>query len=243
MVGSANKVVLNLDVQEDAEGASVKETYKLCYISVKVASADVQVELNYTFNGNKMNLDELDSNTVSEINPGFEKVGSMDTELVKFIERLNAALVAQLDACYEEGMALINAAQTPAEKEAAIAAAMEAYKALVVDISKLMDVSVEEENAVAFNAAHYPALYAANPDLLADVGVIRTNGDDIGKSFSAEALFLENIRSAASHEIVKKDASYAPYKAIQENYVYYESPYGIYYAWLKNYKYLPSKTK
>jgi hypothetical protein len=201
----------------------------------------VQVEFNYTFNGEAVKTEAFDSHTASEVNPAFEKIGTMDTELVKFVERLNAALLAELDACYEEGMAAIAAGEMTAGE------AFAAYKALVLDISKLMDASVEEEDAVSFDQKNYPALFARNPKLMADVGIFHSNDTP------AHVRFLEYIRSAVSYEIVTKpqiqtpdglaDAMYSPYSNIEEAYVYYDSPYGIYYAWLKNYKYLPADKK
>ena len=161
---------------------------------------------------------------------------------------MNAALLAELNACYEEGMAAINAAETPEAKAAATQAAIAAYSALVADISKLMDASVEEDDAVDFNEKNYPTLAKTNPDFLKNIGIL-----DHGMSDSAKVRFLEYIRSAVSYEIVTKpqvpseqgmiDQMYSPYTNIREAYVYYESPYGIYYAWLKNYKYLPKETQ
>ena len=124
--------------------------------------------------------------------------------------------------------------------------AVAAYAALVADISKLMDASVEEDDAVKFNAKQYPALVAQNPDFMADVGIFDHKYD------SAETRFLEYIRSAVSYEIVKKpqesvsgvlkDAEYKTDSGLViGDFVYLDSPYAIYYAWLKNYKYLPKE--
>ncbi len=234
-VGDAKNLKLNIAVQQYSDikiDTKVDPVYELCYIRVKALADDVTVGYEYTLNGKKETIPEANM-SVNVFDPNFEMVGNLDTELVKFIERLNSALIGKLDECYAECAAKIAAGTMTADQ------AVEAYTALVNDICKLMDTSVEDP--YTYDITNYPVL-AADPtpddeieklyfDLKAEVGV------------NASTL-LSYIQSATSHEIIElKDEEGNPITYGVEEYVYFDSAYGIYYAWLEKFGFVPGEKK
>ena len=153
-------------------------------------------------------------------------VGTLDTELVKFIENLNADVIGFLDRCYNTGREAIDTA-APEDKAAAIEKAIADYTALVKEISLLM--SDNDPAFFSYSYADYPLLigkyYYQKPG-----GVSASN-------------FAAYVRSATSSTIVKnvdpdtgEELTY-----LGESYIYFDSPYGIYYKWLEKFGFLPVK--
>jgi len=201
--------------------------YLLYYVRVTAKSDDLKVSYTTTKAGEE---DAIPSKFIKKgkTDPNFEMVGNLDTELVKFLEVLNKDLVGILDQCYNNGRTAIDAA-APADKAAAVEKAIADYTALVKEISLLMG-----ENDAAF--------FSYEPR---DFPIL------IGKYFYQKLAgvsasnFAEYVKSATSPTIVKKvdvdtgeELTY-----LGEAYIYFDSPYGIYYKWLQKFGFLPPETK
>lgn len=227
--GDPNNLILDMNIQESEEvglGAG-KPSYVMYLIRVKTASDAVNVDCVQTLNGQRK---AFTSTPTEDVKIDYERLGQMDTELVKFAERLNVAVIALLDACYAKGMAAIEVAT---DKDAAIEQAIADYNALVNDLSKLLATDVD--SLPGFTAENYPALYGSI-DLLDAVKV---------DSFNT---FLKYMKDATSYEIIEepKNAQTGADAVLStpdgnEAYVYLTSPFGIYYQWLKSSKFLPEE--
>ena len=215
----AGKLMLNFNVAESNLELEVEDDahrYVLCYVTV-TADPGFELVANYTLNGTAI---DFGSRVTTDVNPEFEKLGEMDTELVKFIERVNGVVLAELNRCES----------------------FEEVSALVADISKLLDSSMTKKADFVYTAANFPTLikiYKSSSELFSALGVR-----------DAEML-IENIQSASSYTVVTKpdvpDGNGVPKPATYEGasyeeYIYFNSPYVVYYNWLADYKYLP-KTK
>lgn len=233
-MGDSKNLILNMSFTESAE-LEMESYYVLYYIRVKLHSSDVKVSCRQTINGVAKEIDG--TKKIDELYVDLDILGQLDTGLVKFSENLNAKLIAQLDACYAQGMEAIRAAKTPEEKVAAIDNAMSSYSALVAEIGKLLDPSYEFYKAPAFNVTNYPIL-AENLKIVGDLNVSNAN------------TLLEYVKCLTSSEIVKKpdvkNASGGYDPATDNSGELYEyrmaySPYVLYYQWLKEFKFLPKK--
>lgn len=234
-LGTSDNLILNVAINEFSD-IKLKDdsdpNYKLCYVRVTTTGDDVKVNYSHSHNGRTMPIPE--ANITTDINPDFEIVGNLDTELVKFLEKLNTVMIGELDACYAECKAKVDAGTMTVDQ------AVAAYTALVKDIGKLLDPSVK--NAYAYTVENYPVLSAdAQPDTdtIEPVFVLETR-----LGVSAETL-LQYVKSITSHNIVKvldSTGNPALYDGVEE-YVYFDSPYGIYYAWLEKFGFLPETKK
>jgi ABC-type glycerol-3-phosphate transport system substrate-binding protein len=82
-------------------------TYLLHYVRVTVDKG-VDVSYSITSNGKTENV-LAENKTVPEVDPDFTILGNLDTEMVKYLSKLNDVLVAKLNACqsYSEIVALV----------------------------------------------------------------------------------------------------------------------------------------
>lgn len=229
-LGDAKNLVLNMAFTSSSE-LDMESDYVLYYIRVKLHSSDVNVTCTQTINGKATSFAAQ-----KELYIDFDVMGKLDTGLVKFAEKLNVKGVALLDACYEEGMAMIRAAETEEERAAAVELAMANYTALVEELGKLLNPDYEVEKAPDFSEKNYPIL-SQSLSLKNDLGV--DNND--------EDILREYLKRLTSNEIVKKPdgtddkGNSIPATLGKEPYQYRMaySPYVLYYEWLKEFKFLP----
>ena len=112
VIPTGNKGELNIgfhfDYSEDERlDTATEATYLLYYVRV-TAEKDVKVSYSINANGKKETVSE-NNLTVAETDPDFTILGNLDTELIKYLSRLNDDLVAKLNACqnYDEVVALV----------------------------------------------------------------------------------------------------------------------------------------
>ncbi|MBQ2734738.1 MAG: hypothetical protein IJF33_02800 [Clostridia bacterium] len=198
--------------------------YLLTYVRITPA-AGVTLDVNYKITSNGEEVFVADRNVFDNedgiTDPDFEIVGNLDTELVKYCKKLNDMLVEKLNACED----------------------YETFEATVKEISRLL--CTDDEKSVPS-----PSSFVLLKDVVA---AFTTNGtlED----------FKKNLQSAVSYEVIKnmvpdpdaevedgeeqpmKEGEYTDAAGNTEKYVYFDSPYGIYYSWMNKYKYLPSTKK
>ncbi len=231
-LGSDGKLDLNINVT--TYNNSPLETddphnYVLYYIRVVPKSADLNVKLSYNQVSTDGTTEMQQIKKTFSNNPDFDIVGNLDTELVKFLEKINTQLIGALDQCYANGRAAIDAAQTAEEKAAAVEQAIADYTALVREIRILM--ADNEPEFFSYTAANFPLLMYTYNMRSCPGGVSATN-------------FAEYVRSATNSTVIKKvdsDGAELLIPDVGEPYYYYDSPYGIYYKWMQKFSFLPKE--
>ena len=201
-----------------------ERNYLISYIRITPAQG-VDLDVDYALSSNGEEVYIADRNVLDNedgvTDPDFEIVGNLDTELVKYLARLNERLIEKLNACED----------------------YETFEATVKEISRLL--CTDDEVGVPT-----PSSFVLINDVVAEFMVDRKL-DDLKK----------NLQSAVSYEIIKNmipDSSaeveegeerpmiedlYKDKLGNTEAYVYFESPYGIYYSWMTKYGYLPKVNK
>lgn len=226
-LGENGKLNLLFDITTHEQSVIPQEeahNYLLYFVRITSKNDDLKVGYTYTEGGKSATI----STKTAPAGFNFEIVGNLDTELVKFLEKINTQLVGVLDECYAAGRAAIAAATTPEEKAAAIEKAIADYTVLVKELSVLL--GDNEPSAFVYNRANFPTLakygYSSCPG-----GVSNSN-------------FAEYIRNATNSSVIKKmdPATGSELKYEGEPYYYYDSPYGIYYKWMQKFSFLPKET-
>ena len=210
-------LTFNYSHNEEDTLEKTEPNYVLYYVRV---TADADVEVNYciTSNGEEENVFKSNIEARTEANgdadPDFDMVGNLDTEVVKYMYNLNKVLVEKLNACQN----------------------IDELKALIAELQLLL------------NTKSTPASSAFK--VLEDVVKDKA-------TFVNVSTIHSNVKAITSHEIIKNmmladdaetdddlvEAPYVDINARQEEYVYFDSPYGIYYAWMTQYGFLPSEKK
>ena len=107
--GNSGELTLTFEFthNEDERLDTTEANYLLYYVRV-TADAGVDVSLNVTSNGDKAPIREENRKT-SEVDPDFTILGNLDTEMIKYLSKLNDDLVAELNKCqsYAEVVALV----------------------------------------------------------------------------------------------------------------------------------------
>ncbi|MBR2019235.1 MAG: hypothetical protein IKA05_02425 [Clostridia bacterium] len=225
--GDSGELMLNLHYTfEPGYNLLVEERdYLLSYIRVTPAEG-VTLDVDYKLLNNGVEIDVPAKNILDNedgiTDPDFDMVGNLDTELVKYLATLNEKVSALLASCED----------------------YETFEAVVRELSILL--STNEKTPI-----QAPNDYQYIRTLLIDMGLITTD---------ALKELRSNLQSAASHEVikvmvdskeevdddgnpVKVEGLYKDSKGREEAYVYFDSPYGVYYSWMSKYGYLPKADK
>ncbi len=158
-------------------------------------------------------IDVLAADTTAKVfnekdDPDFEMLGNLDTELVKFMYKLNNEIVAFLEACttYDE------------------------LETLVKDLRYLLSTGTA-----------VPQYRTRDIDTDALRQLLEEQYDESGKRL---VNFHHKIQSICSAELVEYSGSecYVDLNNRTEPYVYFDSPYMVYYAWMSEFGYLPAET-
>lgn len=230
---------------EELLNDAVDPTYLLEYIQVTV-------DKNTTVSTTVINFDkEVTETMITPGNPKFKLHGNLDTELVKFMEKLNddiagenGLLEQKFREYYAEYKAVANNVDsTPAEVEAALNTAIEKYEQLVNEISILLSTG---EEAPAYTMTNFPTLYNT---LKSELGYVRDSRFDNEKAenLSELHLYLQIITHYEKYTIMvlneeTMEMEEGRYQH-KEDYVYYDSPFAVYYSWMNTYGYLPKEKK
>jgi len=219
--------------------------YLLQYIHVTV-DKDTEVETTV------INLDKVEKNALETPgNPEFKLHGNMDTELIKFMEKLNdniagenGILEKKFQEYYQEYRAIANNPDsTPADVDAALNEAIDKYEQLVAEISLLLTTG---ETAPVYNQANFPTLFDTLKSEWKYVCDNRFDSERIEnlKEIHQYLKFITNYEKqpimVLNEETMKMEEG--RYQG-REDYVYYDSPFAVYYSWMSNYGYLPKEKK
>ncbi len=150
------------------------------------------------------------SNTASSVNPDFELVGNMDTELIKFMHELDHQLVAMLNACTDYNELVL----------------------LVSDISLLLNTKEEVYDVGQFKVI---GNWVEDPN-----GLIKGNLTQLHR-YLKEATSYEPVKNTdeAGEEYNWTSADALFHEGASEPYIYFDSPYAVYYKWMNEFGYLP----
>ena len=257
--GDSGKLNLIIDLKEDEESPTDLENavsmYSLCYIRVTVNDNNIVPKLTLLVNGETASIPEANV-TKSDIDPDFTMIGNLDTELVKFMQTLNDDMVAFLESKYEEYLLEYqeaiaqysgDSAADALARRAALDAAIEKLEVVVREIGYLL---TTEAVAPTYSSAKLPNLY--DTDLIKKYLVDDNTTEEDEKGGQTLTLlhrYVLNAVSATPLKIMKVqhpentliDAYYGGDEKTGEAYVYYDSLYGIYYAWMEKYGYLPKE--
>ncbi len=256
--GDSGKLNLTIALTEDEEYLtdSAVSRYSLCYIRVTVNDNNIVPTLSLTVNGEAQKI-PTENVTASTVDPDFTMIGNLDTELVKFMQTLNDDLIGFLETKYEEYALEYKAAieqynsasaEDAVARRAALDAAMEKFEVLIREIGYLI---TTEAAAPVYNSANFPNLY--DTDLIKKYIVDdNTTPNEDEKMFQLLTLLHRYVLNAVSETPIKitilqlpdnklLDAYYGGDEATGESYVYFDSIYGIYYAWMQKYGYLPKE--
>ncbi|MBQ7346529.1 MAG: hypothetical protein IJW55_01075 [Clostridia bacterium] len=242
---------------------STEANYLLYYVRV-TANSNVDVKASYFSNGSTVTIAEEKQDT-----PNFEMCGNLDTELVKFLETLNDNIAGEngvLEEKFQEyysdykdavksidnQIAAINGKQdlTDAdladietlekEKETALNGAIGNFEALVAELGVLLSTGEDVPMSTSFTVL---SDYITAWNYVTEDRYTASSGD------VNLAQFHRYIQMAANYEtqtIMVEDGEGGESEALYqetEAYVYFDSPYAVYYAWMQTYGYLPSTKK
>ena len=204
---TGDRNVLKLDIRytldTSAALSSSAPRYALFAISVITDAQIQEVQFNLSVNG--------DANpTVSETqfseNPEFALCGNLDTELVRYLYRVNAKICEMLDACET----------------------VDELRALIADLKILL---------TPFTEQPFEGVDSVFDQL--QVPVLKDYVETLDLNQFYWYLYCATSKSAVTHkepdpakEGAMKDADKNPVTG--EAYVYYSSPYMLYYNWLKS---------
>ncbi|MBR3893850.1 MAG: hypothetical protein IKJ35_01750 [Clostridia bacterium] len=245
--GDLDNLVLNFyyPYGEEMLNEQSDPTYLLEYIQVTV-DKDAKVD-TVTINGDKQEAYKLKTAG----NPEFKPFGNLDTELIKFMEKLNDNIAGEngiLETKFQEYYQAYrkvadNPASTPAAIDAALNTAIEKYAQLVSEISLLLSTG---EEAPVYNQLNFKTLFAT---LKNDWKYVCDNRFDSEKTTNLKEIhqylkFITNYEKQTimvlNEETMKMEEGYYQGK---EDYVYYDSPFAVYYSWMASCGYLPKEKK
>lgn len=168
----------------------------------------------------------------------YDRFGTLDTDLIKFMQEVNDAIPGIFDknfkkiqTAYQEACA----GATEIQKKAALKTACDDLEALIGEFKKLLSV----DEMPSYSRTAFPKIYN-------DIRIFCV--DDRTDKVKAETLaqFHRNVCSLASYETVpykvtSPSGQFDPYGNNEgtEAFVYFDSPYKLYYEWMKKYNFLP----
>lgn len=219
--GVKNKLMLNFlftrDTSENALKIDAEDpNYMLYYITIE-ADNNVAVELSYFMNiTTNPESETAPKITNASAAPDYSLVGNLNTELVKYMYKLNSDvndIIAQCKADIRNGIS------TYAD-----------FEQLVADLQVLLSTSGNYAVTSGDFKGKYLLAYAKNAD-----GVLAGTG--------AFSTLHKNLLAYTTYEITGEPDKWSTISGgnTPEDMVQYDSPYGIYYQWLEKYGYLPTK--
>jgi len=239
--GDSKNLVVNFNYSEDPE-ASVEEgmlDYLFTYVSV-VHDSNVKVKA-------AVSMDDVAGKwkTTDEEEIEYERYGNLDTELIRFMQQVNDAVPEIFEKQYKkihnQYVEDLAAATTEIERNKAIKTACEELEKLVKEFGVLLSVDEMPSHA----RTTFPKLYAD----IRDYGFVVDDRTDKVKA-NTLAQFHRNVRSLSSYEQVpykvsNPDGKFDPYGNNEntEDFIYFDSPYKLYYEWMVTYNYLPDSMK
>ena len=254
--GDSGKLMLTFDITHDEEYQTdtALSKYSLCYIRVTVNDNSLVPTYQLLVNGEKQSIPEANITKATE-DPDFTLLGNLDTELVKFMQNLNNELIGYLEEKfalysqeYHDAIAAYtgNTAEENAARRVALDAAMEKLAAVVQEIGYLL---TTEETEPTYSASTLPNLYGTDliKKYLVDDNTTENDDEKAAQKLTLLHRYVLNAVSATPLKITiiqlpentRIDAYYDGDESTGESYVYYDSLYGIYYAWMTKYGYLP----
>ncbi len=219
--GGTGELNLNLLYTSSADYPLNREEMNYLVSYIRVTPADgVELDIDYNIISNGEKESVLSSNKIdAPSDPDFEIVGNLDTELVKYFASLNDLLVEKLNAC----------------EDYTTFAEVVAEMTLYLSTDENVKVSASSFKHLADIVAQYP------------VNELKANLKS-ATSYEIEKLMIPDPDAEVEEDTPEEDIPMieAPYKdsnGRSEPYVYFDSPYGIYYSWMNQYGYLPSTKK
>ncbi len=190
--------------------------YSIYYFRI---TTDADVNFTYTVlsNGEVVELDpskHIDARTEAAggVDPDFDLIGTLDTELVKYMYELNNKLVAKLNAC-----------QNMAELEA-----------VVSELKVLLSDDPENEPLVS----SFTVLADVIADYIQDNSLEDFHRNTLCITTYEPVVFMEPDPEDPRKEV---EAKYQDNAGNTEEYIYYASPFAIYRGWMQAYGFLPKK--
>lgn len=254
--GDSGKLNLLIDLKEDKDYTTdtAVSKYSLCYVRVTVNDNNIVPDLTVLLNDEKQTIPEANV-TKETVDPDFTMVGNLDTELVKFMQMLNDDMVAFLESKYEEYLLEYKATaaqytgDTPEDafaRSTALDKAIAKLEAVVREIGYLLNTN---ETAPVYNQTRFPILYNTElikKYLLDDNTTVEEDEGALKKLTLLHRYVLNAVSTTPIKIIVEMpegtiEGFYGGDESTGEPYVYYDSIYGTYYAWLEKYGYLPKK--
>ena len=219
--GDAGKLDLAFRYTQDMEyelDSKTEATYLLYYVRV-TSNANVAVKESIFVDGEVENIyaknREDRTEAKGDVDPNYEILGSLDTELVKFMATLNEKLIAKLNACTDY----------PSFEKVV----KEMQLLLVTDEEKLPTVSQFTELADVVSG------YVVKNSL--------SNFQYMLRCATSHEIVKHMIIDPSSPTYDLIEDMFKDVNGKKEAYFYYMTPYGIYYSWMSEYGYLPETRK
>jgi len=216
--GAAGTLELQLRYSHDEDKMLDQKAGDINYnINYFRITADADVDFTYTVmsNGVVETLDpskHVDARTEAngDTDPNFVLIGTLDTELVKYMYELNNKLVAKLDACQN----------------------IEELKALTAEIKLLLSSDPEFEPS--------PVVFTLLSDIVEEYKIDNTLADFHRNTLCITGYEQITIMVPDPNEPGKLiEGTYKDTVGNTEEYIYYVSPYAIYRSWMQTYGFLP----
>ena len=207
---------LNLNVAYKTTSTALTEAenkYAMFLINVNMKAPMTELAFNLTMDGQAVANENMNV-TALEQDPKVAISGTLDVELVKYIDALNKDVDALLDAC-----------TTGTE-----------FKALVEDLHKLLTPKTVDEiytYGFTFDTFKTEAVrnYLQNVDAVEFYRALlcATSKDKVAHKHEVMGEDTTKLE-----ETTKINEIYTDYGTVTEHYYYYSSPYALYFAWLKD---------
>ena len=232
--GDSKNLVVNFNFAENPD-ASFEEgmlDYSFTYVSV-IHDSNVKVKAAVSMDDIAAKFKSTETADIT-----YDRYGTLDTDLIKFMQEVNDAIPEIFDKNFQKIQKAYSEAcegATEIQKKAALKTACDDLEALIGEFRKLLSV----EEMPNYSRTAFPKIYN-------DIRVFCV--DDRTDKVKSETLaqFHRNICSLASYETVPYKVTsisgqFDPYGNNEgtEEFVYFDSPYKIYYEWMKKYNYLP----
>lgn len=221
-LGDTGKLALRFSYTDDGEslldlnpsGSDLPEAnYILSYVRVTELS-DVELSCNLIVNSEAQDVEF----TAFDTDPDYDIIGNLDTELIKYMYDLNQTLVAKLNACTN----------------------MEELERTVDDIAILLSTGTNAPKLSAFSNVKGNSFRTFVNENYTEAASLESFHNKVLRFTSSEIIknmVLDTSEGAAIGS--KVEDSYKDALGTKEAYVYYESPFCIYYTWMETYGYLP----
>jgi hypothetical protein len=232
--GDSRTLVINFNFAENPDDTFEPGMldYIFTYVSV-IHDANVKVSPAVSMDDIAARFESTETADIQ-----YDRFGTLDTDLIKFMQEVNDAIPGIFDknfkkiqTAYQEACA----GATEIQKKAALKTACDDLEALIGEFKKLLSV----DEMPSYSRTAFPKIYN-------DIRIFCV--DDRTDKVKAETLaqFHRNVCSLASYETVpykvtSPSGQFDPYGNNEgtEAFVYFDSPYKLYYEWMKKYNFLP----